>query len=86
MTAVVSVPAALAERVGGVLSRGVPIPTKEAPDVGRTYFCVPLFSLAGADLFTSSDIDVEYFDTRTEAEAWGEADIQQRRARQAGGR
>lgn len=82
MTAALSVPLALAGRIGGLISRGVPIPTKEAPDVGRVYFCVPLFFLAGVGVFNQSDIDVEYFDTRAEAMAWGENDIERRRAYQ----
>lgn len=81
MTATVSVPTALAPRIGGLISRGsLSIPTKEAPDVGRVYFLVPLFSLSGVgDVFNQPDIDVEYFDTRDEAIAWGEADIERRR-------
>ena len=79
MTAAVSVPTALAPRIGGLISRGgLSIPTKEVPEVGRVYFLVPLFSLSGVDVFNQPDIDVEYFDTRAEAVAWGEADIARR--------
>ena len=77
MTAVVSVPAYLTGRVGGALSRGVlTIPTREIP--GRTYFIVPLLALSGVGVFNQPDIDVEYFDTRDEAFAWGDADIERR--------
>jgi hypothetical protein len=83
MTAVVSVPINRAGEIGSRLStRGVPIPTREAPDVGRAYLLVPLFVLSGLGLFDQPDIEVQYFQTREEAMAWGENDIETRKQRQ----
>ena len=82
MTAVVSVPIALAGVVGYALSQGRDIPSKEAPEVGRVYLLAPLFSLSGLGLFEQPDIEIQYFRTREEAMAWGENDIERRKARQ----
>jgi hypothetical protein len=52
---------------------------KNAPEVGRVYFLAPLFVLSGLDLFNQPDIEIQYFPTRAEAVAWGDADIEHRR-------
>jgi hypothetical protein len=80
VTAVVSVPIALAGVVGYALSQGRDIPSKEAP--GRVYFLVPLCLLSGTGLFDWPDVEIQYFQTRAEAMAWGENDIERRKARQ----
>ena len=73
MTAIVSVPPALAPLIGADLSRGRPIPTKETP--GRTYFLIPLLDLKGRGLmYLRPEIEIQYFHTREEAMAWGEQD------------
>jgi hypothetical protein len=77
--AVVSSPIEIAGYVSARLGDGRPLPTKEAPEIGRTYFCVPLFSLAGTGLFEQPGVEIQYFATRAAAIAWGEADIRQRR-------
>jgi hypothetical protein len=82
VTAVVSVPIALAGVVGYALSQGRDIPSKEAPEVGRVYFLAPLCSLAGTGLFDRPEIEIQYFKTNAEAMAWGENDIERRMARQ----
>lgn len=78
MTAVVSVPVALAGMIGFELSGGVGIPTKETPH--RVYFLVPLLDLCGrGPRYLEPDIEIEWFWTREEAMAWAENDIAQRR-------
>ena len=73
MTAVVSVPLALATLIGGDLSRGTGIPTKETPH--RVYFLVPLLALLGrGPMYLQTDIEIGYFPTREEAMAWAERD------------
>jgi hypothetical protein len=85
MTAVVSVPTGLALAIGSALTQRVGtdgLPTKEAPKVGRVYWLVPLFCLSGTGLFDRPEIEIQYFKTRAEAIAWGENDIERRKARQ----
>jgi hypothetical protein len=75
--AAVSVPWALAPIAAYLLGRG--IPRREAPEVGRVYFVVPVE--VGHDVIDYDDHEdfiVRYFWTREEAERWGEADIERR--------
>lgn len=79
MTACISVPWALARFAGGLLSDGRPLPTKEAPEVDRVYFLVPV--AAGHDRWQFPDTDdvaVSYCWTPEDAMAWGVADIERR--------
>jgi hypothetical protein len=79
MTACISVPWALAKLAGQLLSDGHLIPTKEAPEVGRVYFLIPV--TVGHDRWQFPDCDdfaIEYFWTLDEAMHWGVADIERR--------
>lgn len=53
---------------------------KEAPEVDRCYFLVSV--QIGHDripFLNTDDIEVQYFWTRQEAEAWGDRDVERRR-------
>jgi hypothetical protein len=76
--AVVSVPWSLAGVVGEQLTQGRAVPTKQAEQIGRVYMLVPLLCLAGTGLFDRPEIEIQYFKTEAEAQAWGEADIVRR--------
>jgi hypothetical protein len=80
--AILSVPLALAPLVGARLSRGLALPSREEADIGRTYFVVPLLTLAGTGLFGVPAIEIAYFATYGEVYAWGNADIERRREAQ----
>ena len=76
MTAVLSVPWALARTVGVLLP---PAPTKEAPEVDRIYFLVQV--AIGHDHWPfppCDDFEAQYFWTQEEAMAWGDQDIERR--------
>jgi hypothetical protein len=79
MIAVVSVPTSWAGRVGAQLSHGVALPTRTVEDLDRVYLIAPLATLSGTGLFAYPEVDIQYFPAMTEAVAWAEADILQRR-------
>lgn len=83
MTAVVSVPWELAQLAGRLLSDGRPIPTKEAPEVGRVYFLIPVaVGHYRRQFLNTDDVAVEYFWTPEEAMRWGMADAERRLLRE----
>lgn len=79
MTACISVPWELAQLAGRLLSDGRPLPTKEAPEVDRVYFLVPVaVDHARWSFPDTDDFAVAYFWTAEEAMRWGAADIEVR--------
>jgi hypothetical protein len=79
ITACVSVPWGLAGRAGWLLSGGGELQTKDAPEIGRVYFLVPVTIDHDEWPFTDEDdFAVAYFWTDDEAKTWVTRDIQRR--------
>ena len=80
MIACVSVPWAVREDALFFLGGGQPVPTKEAPEVGRAYLLIPM--RVGHDdvsgFLTADDVEIQYFWTPEEAVKWGERDVERR--------
>jgi hypothetical protein len=76
VTAVLSVPWGQARLAADLLPDA---PTREAPEVDRVYFLVPIAVGHGRWPFPPvDDFDAQYFWTAEAAMAWGEADIEKR--------
>jgi hypothetical protein len=80
MTAILVVPWARENHVGGLISCGrIHIPIMRVRDLGLVYLLSPLSTLAGTDLFNDPEIQIVYFSTREAAVRWATEDIAHRR-------